>query len=192
MDIVFATNNAHKLEEIRNKVGKHFRILSLKDIGCSDELPETHETLEENALEKAAYVATKFNVTCFADDTGLEIEALDGRPGVYSARYAGEHCSAEDNMTKVLAEMEGKDNRKARFRTVIALILDGSEMLFEGHVDGHITTERTGEKGFGYDPIFIPEGYTATFAGMSMETKNQISHRAMATAELIRFLYEIT
>jgi XTP/dITP diphosphohydrolase len=188
MDLVFATNNKHKLEEIRHIIGDQYKIISLKELDCDDEIPETEETLEGNALLKARYIHSKFNCNCFADDTGLEIEALNGEPGVYSARYAGEHCSFEDNIVKVLQKMEEKTNRNALFRTVIALIIDNTEYLFEGSIRGTIIKDRRGISGFGYDPIFIPEGYSETFAEMGNELKNQISHRALATQKLTQFL----
>jgi XTP/dITP diphosphohydrolase len=188
MYLVFASNNKHKLEEIQAAVGERYNILSLNDIGCFDQIPEDHETLEENAFQKARHIYDKYGKDCFADDTGLEIEALDGRPGVYSARYAGEHCSFEENMNKVLSELTGVSNRKACFRTVIALILNGKEYAFEGRVNGTILTEKCGEQGFGYDPIFQPDGYEISFAQMPLEEKNKISHRGRAIAELMEFL----
>lgn len=188
MKIVFATNNPHKLEEIRQLLGDRHDIVSLSEIGCHEEIPEDHDTLQGNALQKAWYIKEHFGYDCFADDTGLEIEALDNRPGVYSARYAGLNKSPQDNMDKVLAEMQGISNRKARFRTVIALILNGQEHLFEGKVEGEILTEEHGNAGFGYDPIFRPEGYSQSFAEMPMDTKNKISHRGMATRKLAEFL----
>jgi len=188
MDLVFATNNKHKLEEISHIVGNQFHIISLNEIGCFDEIPETEETLEGNALLKARYVHSRFHCYCFADDTGLEIEALNGEPGVYSARYAGEQCSFEDNIVKVLQKMEGKTNRKAVFRTVIALIINDKEYLFEGSIKGTIIEDKKGISGFGYDPIFIPEGYSETFAEMGNDLKNQISHRALATQKLTQHL----
>lgn len=185
---VFATNNAHKLEEVSYILGEKVELLSLKDIGCHEDIPETADTLEGNALLKARYTAEKYHVDCFADDTGLEVEALDGAPGVYSARYAGDGHDSEANMRKLLKDMEGMENRKARFRTVFALIVDGKEHLFEGIVKGEIITNRKGTSGFGYDPIFVPEGYAQTFAEMGNELKNKISHRAVATNKLCRFL----
>lgn len=187
MKIVFATNNQHKLEEIKDIFPHNFEILSLKDIGCNEEIPEDHETLEENALQKAMFIKKKYGYDCFADDTGLEVDALGGKPGVYSARYAGENRSAEDNMKKVLQEMEQKENRSARFKTIIALIMSEDEYLFEGKVEGVILRERKGEKGFGYDPIFQPENYDKSFAEMTNEEKNKISHRGRAVKELIDF-----
>ena len=164
MKLVFATNNQHKISEVRNILGEHFEILSLSEIGCNDEIPETAETLEENASQKSRYVFEKFGYNCFADDTGLEVEALDMKPGVYSARYAGEQKNSNDNMNKLLVQLDKIKNRKARFKTVISLIIDGHETLFEGIVNGNILTERHGEKGFGYDPIFQPDGYDTSFA----------------------------
>ena len=188
MELVFATNNAHKLNEVRAIAGTRFSIISLKELGCFDEIPETGDTLMENALQKAQFVHNKFHCNCFADDTGLEIEALNGRPGVYSARYAGEHCSFQDNMKKVLLEMNGATNRKACFKTVIALILDGKNYFFEGKIGGEIMEEEKGTSGFGYDPVFKPLGYDKTFAEMTEAEKNNISHRALATKELNDFL----
>ncbi|MCL2132196.1 MAG: non-canonical purine NTP diphosphatase [Lentimicrobiaceae bacterium] len=188
MELIFASNNKHKLDEVKSALGREFNVVSLSEIGCFDEIPEDHDTLEENALQKARYICEKYGKDCFSDDTGLEIEALGGRPGVYSARYAGEHCSFEDNMQKVLSEMNGISNRKACFRTVIALILSGKEYLFEGKVDGKILTERHGENGFGYDPIFQPDGYNFSFAEMALEDKNNISHRGRAVGKLVGFL----
>lgn len=188
--LVFATNNAHKLEEIREILGEKFHIVSLKELGCQEDIPEEQDTLEGNALQKARYIREKYKVDCFADDTGLEIEALGGEPGVYSARYAGDGHDSEANMRKVLDKMSGETNRRARFRTVIALLLDGQEHLFEGEVRGEILRERHGEGGFGYDPIFRPEGFTQSFAEMSLEDKNKISHRGRATEALRKFLNE--
>ena len=188
--LVFATNNAHKLEEIREILGGKFHIVSLKALGCQEDIPEEQDTLEGNALQKARYIRDKYKVDCFADDTGLEIEALGGEPGVYSARYAGDGHDSEANMRKVLDKMSGETNRRARFRTVIALLLDGQEHLFEGEVRGEILRERHGEGGFGYDPIFRPEGFAQSFAEMSLEDKNKISHRGRATEALRKFLNE--
>ncbi len=190
MEIIFATHNVHKAEEARSILGDKFQIKSLREIGCPD-IPETADTLKGNALQKAQYVAQHYHCSCFADDTGLEIEALDNRPGVFSARYAGENCSFEDNMRKVLHEMEGMENRKACFKTVVALILDGQTHFFEGRVDGVITTEQHGEKGFGYDPIFLPDGFDKTFAEMDADTKNSISHRGRAMQKLVDFLNSV-
>jgi XTP/dITP diphosphohydrolase len=187
-ELVFATNNNHKLEEIRAVVGNKFNILSLRDIGCFEDIPETAETLEGNASLKSGYVQTHFGKDCFADDTGLEIEALGGAPGVYSARYAGPGHDHQKNMDKVLHEMTGIEHRAARFRTVISLILAGREYQFEGIVTGTIRHERSGSQGFGYDPIFQPDGFTTTFAEMDLDAKNQVSHRARATQKLLAFL----
>ncbi|MDR0982032.1 MAG: non-canonical purine NTP diphosphatase [Culturomica sp.] len=188
MKLVFATNNPHKLEEIREILGKERQVLSLKAIGCHDEIPEEQDTLEGNALQKAHYIKDKYGFDCFADDTGLEIAALNGRPGVYSARYAGEGKSPEDNMVKVLKEMQGVADRSARFRTVIALLLGDEEFIFEGEVEGEMLTEKHGDEGFGYDPIFRPVGYEKSFAEMSMDEKNHISHRGKAVQKLVEFL----
>lgn len=185
---VFATNNAHKLEEVAAILGDKIELLSMKDIDCHADIPETADTLEGNALLKARYIFENYHVDCFADDTGLEVEALDGAPGVYSARYAGDAHNSEANMKKLLQDMEGMENRKARFRTVFALIINGKEHLFEGIVKGKITNHRHGTSGFGYDPVFIPEGYTQTYAEMGNELKNKISHRAVATEKLCNFL----
>ena len=184
MKLVFATNNAHKLEEIREMAGGQYEIVSLKEIGCQEEIPEEQDTLEGNALQKARFVKERYGADCFADDTGLEIAALGGEPGVRSARYAGEGHDSEANMRKVLAKMEGVDDRRARFRTVIALILDGEEHLFEGEVRGEILREKHGAEGFGYDPIFRPEGFAESFAEMSLDAKNAISHRYHALVDL--------
>ncbi len=192
MKLVFATNNLHKLDEVRKITATRAEILSLHDIGCHDDIPETGSTLEENALQKARYVRDKFCLDCFADDTGLEVEALCGAPGVYSARYAGEAHDSEANMRKLLSEMDGKENRRARFRTVIALILDGKEYMFEGIVNGTITEYKRGTNGFGYDPVFMPDGYTKTFAELGDSVKNTISHRAEAVKKLSAFLPALT
>ncbi len=186
--LVFATNNKHKLAEIKEMLSDRFEIISLDELGCTDDIPETEPTLEGNALLKAKYVVDRYGVNCFADDTGLEVEALNGAPGVYSARYAGVDQDAEKNMTKLLKELKGIENRKARFRTSIALILGGKEFYFDGQVQGYISTEKTGEKGFGYDPIFIPDGYNKSFAQLSSEEKNKISHRGKAVQSLQQFL----
>ena len=188
MKLVFATNNKHKLEEVRAILGNRIDVLSLNDIDCHDDIPETANTLEGNALIKARYIHEKFGVDCFADDTGLEVEALGGEPGVYSARYAGEECNPEDNMHKLLQNLTGKNNRNAQFRTVIALIINGEEKLFNGIVKGTISNEKMGDAGFGYDPIFIPEGYSESFAQMTSDMKNSISHRYRATEELSNYL----
>ena len=187
--LVFATNNAHKLDEISSILGEKVELLSLKDIHCHVDIPETADTLEGNAMLKAEYIYKNYGLDCFADDTGLEVEALNGAPGVYSARYAGgEEHNAEANMQKLLQNMQGVQNRKAQFRTAICLILDGKKHLFEGIVKGEIIKEKRGSSGFGYAPIFVPEGYTKTFAEMGNETKNKISHRALAVEKLCRFL----
>lgn len=187
--IVFATNNKHKLQEIREIVGDKLTISSLLDIGCTEDIPENEATLEGNALAKARYVKEHYGYDCFADDTGLEVEALDGQPGVKSARYApGEGHDSEANMKLLLKNMEGKENRRARFRTVIALIADGKEQLVEGIVNGCITEQRAGCEGFGYDPVFRPEGFDVTFAQMTSEEKNSISHRGRATRGLLEIL----
>jgi len=188
MKLVFATNNLHKLEEVRKILGNDFDVLSLKDINCYDEIPETEDTIEGNAAQKSYYIYKKYNMNCFADDTGLEIEALNGEPGVYSARYAGENCSFEDNMNKVLEKMKNQENRNAVFKTVISLIINGKEHQFKGIVKGKITVEKKGASGFGYDPVFLPDGYTETFAELSSEDKNKISHRGIASRELSSFL----
>ncbi len=188
-ELVFATNNAYKLEEIRAILGDKMHILSLNDINCHEDIPETAETLEGNAALKAEYVFNHYGKDCFADDTGLEVETLNGAPGIYSARYAGgEGHDSEANMTKLLLNMEGKDNRKARFRTAICLIEGGKEHLFEGIVNGEIIGSRRGGEGFGYDPVFVPEGYTETFAEMGNDEKNKISHRARAVEKLCEYL----
>lgn len=188
MKLVFATNNPHKLEEIQSLLGSSLKLLSLSDIGCYNEIPETGNTLEANARQKAQYVYEHYNINCFADDTGLEIDALDGEPGVYSARYAGNEKDAEANMTKVLVKLDGVEDRSARFRTVISLIIDGKEQQFEGYVNGQILASRSGNEGFGYDPIFKPDGYDVSFAEMSLEEKNKISHRGRAIEKLIKYL----
>jgi len=189
--LVFATNNEHKLNEIRKMLNNKFELISLNEIGCTDDIPETADTLEGNASQKANYIFEKFGVNCFADDTGLEVEALGMAPGVYSARYAGPQRNSDDNMQKLLFELREIKNRKARFRTAISLIINGKETLFEGIVDGNILTEGKGEKGFGYDPIFQPEGYEQSFAEMALSEKNEISHRGRAVAKLICYLNNI-
>lgn len=186
--IVMATNNAHKLHEIREMLAGHYRVLSLGDIGCCDDIPETADTLEGNALIKARWVKERYGYDCFADDTGLEVEALGGEPGVYSARWAGPGCTPADNVTKMLAKMDGVENRRARFRTVIALIKDGKEQFVEGEVQGTILSERRGSNGFGYDPIFSPEASGMSFAEMTDDEKNAISHRGRATVKLMEIL----
>ena len=187
--LVFATNNAHKLEEVAAILGDQVELLSLNDIGCQADIPETAETLEGNALLKSSYIYKNYHLDCFADDTGLEVEALNGAPGVYSARYAGgEGHDAQANMLKLLHELDGKENRKAQFRTAISLILDGKEYLFEGVIKGEKIKEKRGDSGFGYDPVFMPEGYDRTFAELGNDIKNQISHRALAVQKLCEFL----
>ncbi|MGB1170180.1 MAG: non-canonical purine NTP diphosphatase [Flavobacteriaceae bacterium] len=188
MKLVFATNNLHKLREVQEMLSNSIELLSLKDIGCFEEIEETENTLEGNAKLKADYITQKYGFDCFADDTGLEVEALDGKPGVYSARYAGEHGNAEKNMEKLLIELENKSSRKAKFRTIIALNLRNKQYLFEGICDGKILNEKTGIKGFGYDPIFKPSNASCSFAEMSSEEKNIISHRGIAIQELVQFL----
>lgn len=188
MKLVFATNNQHKLEELQAMLGNEIKLLSLKDIGCTEDIPEEQATLEGNANQKSAYVYENYGLSCFADDTGLEIEALNGEPGVYSARYAGEEKSAEANMEKVLEKLTKINNRKARFRTVISLIIKGEENLFEGVVEGEIITKKRGESGFGYDPIFKPIGFETTFAEMNLTDKNKISHRGRAVKKLVKHL----
>ena len=188
MEIVFASNNAHKLEEVRSKLPSTFKVLSLKDVLGNVDIPETGTTLDENASIKSRYVFERTGKNCFSDDTGLEVAALNGEPGVYSARYAGENCSFQDNMDKVLLNLKGADDRSARFRTVISLILNGEEHFFEGRVNGEILTDEHGEEGFGYDPIFRPSGFSESFAQMSIEQKNKISHRGLAVQKLVEFL----
>jgi len=189
MKLVFATNNPNKLSEIRPLVPEGIEILSLKDINCNEQLPETNPTLQKNALQKAKYVFDNYGFNCFADDTGLEIDALGGEPGVYSARYAGEDCRAEDNMKKVLDKLEGEKERSAKFRTVIALIIEGEETLFEGECKGRMTETKSGVEGFGYDPIFTPLEYNITFAEMTIDEKGKISHRGKSVEKLVDFLH---
>lgn len=189
MKLVFATNNPNKLHEVRKLLScQGIEILSLSDINCNEEIEEPFETLEENAMVKAKHIKNNYGYDCFADDTGLEIDSLEGRPGVYSARYAGDNCTPQDNINKVLKELKGIDSRNANFRTVIALILNGKEYYFSGEVFGEILKEESGHKGFGYDPIFMPEGFSISFAEMDMEQKNAISHRGRAVKKLIEFL----
>ena len=187
--IVFATNNVHKLQEIRAMIPEGIELLSLADIGCHADIPETADTLEDNALIKARYVAEHYGMDCFADDTGLEVETLGGAPGVHTARYAGEAHDTEANIDKLLAELADKDNRKARFRTAIALIVQQEEHLFEGILEGEIAPVRRGTDGFGYDPVFIPEGTGKTFAELGSDIKNRISHRALAVNQLIEYIH---
>ncbi len=188
MKIVFATNNEHKLQEISTISKGQLEIMSLSDINCHEEIPETGDTLKENALMKAQFVKDKWGLDCFADDTALEVEALDNAPGIYSSRYAGADCNPEENMQKLLNELEGEENRKAQFRTVIALILNGTTHYFEGVIRGEIIHQKEGTNGFGYDPIFKPTGYDKTFGELSQEIKNSLSHRAIATKKLVDFL----
>lgn len=188
MKLVFATNNPHKMEEIRHLLGPDFEILSLEEIGCNEEIPEDKDTLEENASQKAYYIFDRYKVNCFADDTGLEIDALNGEPGVFSARYAGPQRNSKENVSLVLQKMDKINHRNARFRTVISLILDGIETRFEGIVNGVILKEERGERGFGYDPIFQPEESDLAFAEMSLVEKNMISHRGRAISALVDFL----
>lgn len=190
MKLVFATNNQHKLQEIKQLLGNFVELLSLNDIGCADDIPENQPTLEGNAAEKSFYIADKYGFNCFADDTGLEIEALNGEPGVYSARYAGPEKSAEKNMDMVLEKLYKINNRKARFRTVISLVIDGRETQFEGIVDGCILQERRGNTGFGYDPIFKPDESDFSFAEMGLDEKNKISHRGRAVQKLVEYLIQ--
>jgi len=188
MPLVFASNNPNKIKEIQLLLPNTLQILSLKDIGCLEEIPETAPTIEGNAIQKANYVTEKYGYPCFADDTGLEVAALDNAPGVYSARYAGEQKNADDNMAKLLHNLSDKANRKAQFKTVICLNLNGNQHLFEGIIKGEIIHEKRGSAGFGYDPIFIPNGYSNTFAEMSMSEKSKISHRGLAVEKLVAFL----
>lgn len=190
MELIIATNNPHKVEEIKAALPQHIKVLSLDEVKIYEEIPEEKDTLRGNALQKARYVYEKYGLNTFADDTGLEVAALDNAPGVYSARYAGAQCNAEDNIVKLLNELRGIENRSSRFRTVIALIIDGEEHLFEGEVRGNILYQRQGEGGFGYDPIFQPEGYEGSFATMPMGAKNRISHRGKAVQALSSFLRE--
>lgn len=188
MKIVFATNNPNKILEVQQLLPETLEIVSLESIGCYEEIPETADTIEGNAILKANYVSQKYGFDCFADDTGLEVEAINNEPGVYSARYAGEQKNADDNMNKLLANLSNQSNRKARFKTVIALNVNGKQFLFTGICQGEITSEKSGNQGFGYDPIFKPEGFGETFAQLSIEEKGKISHRGKATAQLIDFL----
>lgn len=191
MELIFATHNKHKVSEVQAMLPASLHIASLSEIGCMEEIPETQDTLKGNALQKARYIAGNFGRNCFADDTGLEIDALGGRPGVYSARYAGEGCSFSDNVRKVLEEMrdiQDMEKRTARFRTVVALILDGKEYFFEGKIEGYITLGASGNEGFGYDPVFLPKGWKQTFAEMDAADKNHISHRGIAVTKLVEFL----
>jgi XTP/dITP diphosphohydrolase len=188
MKLVFATNNQHKLKEVQEMLSNSIEVLSLKDIGCSEDVEETEITLEGNAKLKADYITEKYGFDCFADDTGLEVDALNGKPGVFSARYGGEHGNSEKNMQKLLKELHGKANRKAQFRTAVALNLENKQYLFEGICEGEILEKKTGTGGFGYDPIFKPTEASASFAEMNSEEKNKISHRGIAIQELVQFL----
>lgn len=188
MQLVFASNNKNKIKEIQLLLPQSIQILSLEDIGCLEDIPETADTIEGNAILKANYVTQNYGYNCFADDTGLEVEALNGVPGVYSARYAGVQRDANDNMAKLLANLEGKTNRKANFKTVICLNLDGKQQLFTGIINGKIIEEKIGTNGFGYDPIFIADGYSKTFAELTLEEKSVISHRGLTVKQLVDFL----
>ena len=191
MKIVFATNNPNKILEIQSMLPENISIISLAAIGCTEEVPETENTIEKNAIQKANYISEKYNCNCFADDTGLEVEILNNEPGVYSARYAGEHKNSNDNMDKLLSNLKSETNRRAQFKTVICLNLDGKQYLFTGIAKGEITLSKSGNLGFGYDPIFRPDGFKETFAEISLELKNKISHRGKATQQLIEFLQGI-
>jgi len=188
MKLIFATNNRNKLKELQSILDNTIELISLKDIGCTVDIPETGSTLEENASIKSYYIYKKYGLDCFADDTGFEIDSLNGEPGIYSARYAGTDKNSKDNMKKVLQKLEGQKNRKSQFRTVISLWLNGEEKLFEGIVKGSVLTEKHGESGFGYDPIFRPDGFNCSFAEMSLREKNSISHRGIAVRKLAAFL----
>jgi len=186
--LVFATNNAHKLEEVKAILEPEYQIVSLKELGCFDDIPETEKTLDGNALLKARYIFDKYGVDCFADDTGLEVKALNGEPGVFSARYAGEANNAHENMKKLLKNMTGVESREACFRTVIALIESGEVRFFEGKIEGKIAEDPKGTAGFGYDPVFVPDGCQLSFAELGLEEKNKISHRALAVEKLTKYL----
>lgn len=188
MKLVFATNNQNKVNEVQSLLPEHITILSLKDIGCEEDIPETQPTIEGNAIQKAQYVKEHYGYDCFADDTGLEVNALNGEPGVFSARYAGSQRNADDNMNKLLNELENKKDRSAHFKTVVALILNGEQHTFPGICEGTIIKEKKGEKGFGYDPIFMADGFTETFAQISLAEKNRVGHRGKAVQKLIDFL----
>jgi XTP/dITP diphosphohydrolase len=192
LELVFATNNQHKLEEVSAKLGGRIKLLTLNDIGCHEDIPETGATFSENASIKSSYVYEKYRLNCFGDDSGLEVEALDGEPGVYSARYAGEHGNHSANIDKLLKNLDGIANRRARFITIISLMWEGKEYFFEGTVEGTIRHKRTGAQGFGYDPVFQPNGFDITFAEMSLEEKNKLSHRAKAVEKLVEFLNKFT
>jgi len=191
MQLVFATNNHNKLKEVQALIPQHIKLLSLIDIGCSEDIPETQDTIEGNAIQKANFIKTKYGYNCFADDTGLEVEALNGEPGIYSARYAGEQRNVNDNMNKLLKELENKPKKSAQFKTVIALHIDAQLQTFTGICKGKITLTKRGNKGFGYDPIFMPNGYNQTFAEMDLKLKNSIGHRGKAVSQLIAFLNKI-
>ena len=191
MKIVFATNNPNKISEIQSMLPENISIISLDEISCTEEVPETENTIEKNAIQKANYISEKYNCNCFADDTGLEVKILNNEPGVYSARYAGNQRNADDNMDKLLSNLKNETDRKAQFKTVICLNLDGKQYLFTGIAKGEITLSKSGNLGFGYDPIFRPDGYEKTFAEISLELKNKISHRGKATQQLIDFLQGI-
>ena len=191
MKLVFATNNQNKIKEVQSLIPSHITLLSLKDIGCFEEVPETQLTIKGNAVQKAEYIKENYGFDCFADDTGLEVETLNGEPGVFSARYAGEQRDANDNMNKLLMELDGKPNRNARFKTVIALHLNNELHTFEGICKGEITSTKKGDSGFGYDPIFMPDGFTQTFAEMELSLKNKIGHRGKAVTNLVDFLNSI-
>ncbi|WNH09832.1 non-canonical purine NTP diphosphatase [Thalassobellus suaedae] len=188
MELVFATNNLNKLKEVQSLIPSHIKLLSLKDIGCFEDIPETQNTIEGNAIQKAQFIKDHYGYDCFADDTGLEVESLNGNPGVYSARYAGEKRDANDNMNLLLKNLNGIDNRNAQFKTVISLILNNKQYNFTGICEGKITTSKHGEKGFGYDPIFQPNGHKQTFAEMDLSAKNSIGHRGKAVNQLVEFL----
>ena len=188
MQLVFATNNLNKIKEVQSLIPNNIELLSLKDIGCFENVPETQNTIQGNAIQKAEYIKDKYGYDCFADDTGLEVDALNGEPGVYSARYAGEQRDANDNMNKLLSELNNKADRNAKFKTVVALCLNGNIETFTGICEGEITKDKHGEKGFGYDPIFKPTGYNDTFAEMSLDLKNSIGHRGKAVSQLVTFL----
>ena len=188
--LIFATNNKHKVQEVRAALQDQVEVVSLAEAGLSGEIPETADTLQGNALQKAQWVWERTHADCFADDTGLEVDALGGAPGVYSARYAGEHCSFDDNIDKLLGAIQGESNRKADFRTVICLIENGEPRYFEGRVDGQILLERHGAEGFGYDPVFMPDRFAVSFAEMPLEVKNSISHRGLAVAKLKEYLFQ--
>ncbi len=192
MKLVFATNNKHKLEEVKKILPASFELLTLDDIGCDEDLPETGNTFAKNAEEKAQYVYRKYGYDCFADDSGLEVEALGGRPGVYSARFSGAHGNSSENIKKVLIELSGEENRRAKFRTVIALIRKDETLFFEGEIKGEITLTERGANGFGYDPVFVPDGFHITFAEMNAALKNKISHRAIAVQKLAEYLTKIS